>query len=65
MRLLLLAILLVPAQDDPRPNILFLIADDWGYGHAGCYGDAVVKTPTFDKLGADGVLFTRAYCASP
>jgi arylsulfatase A-like enzyme len=66
VRLLLLALLLAPtAQSDPRPNILFLIADDWGYGHAGCYGDKVVKTPTFDQLAADGVLFTRSYCASP
>ena len=31
-----------------RPNILFAIADDWGWPHAGAYGDPVVKTPTFD-----------------
>ncbi len=50
---------------DPRPNILVLIADDWGYGHAGAYGDKIVKTPAFDRLAAEGVLFTRAFCASP
>ncbi len=47
-----------------RPNILFAIADDWGW-HAGAYGDEVVKTPTFDQLAADGVLFTHAFVSSP
>lgn len=47
------------------PNILFLIADDWSYPHAGVYGDPVVRTPTFDKLAKEGALFTNAYVASP
>ena len=34
-----------------RPNILFCFADDWGWPHAGAYGDKVVKTPAFDRLG--------------
>ncbi len=48
----------------PRPNILFCIADDWGR-HAGAYGDPVVKTPTFDRLAREGVLFNHAYVSSP
>jgi len=48
-----------------RPNILFLIADDWSYPHASIYGDPVVQTPTFDFLASQGALFTNAYCASP
>ncbi len=44
-----------------RPNILFAIADDWSYGHAGAYGCRWVKTPAFDRVAAQGVLFTRAY----
>lgn len=48
-----------------RPNILIAMADDWGWPHAGAYGDPVVKTPEFDRLAADGVLFRNAYCASP
>jgi arylsulfatase A-like enzyme len=44
-----------------RPNILFAIADDWGYGHAGAYGSRWVKTPAFDRVARDGVLFTHAY----
>lgn len=50
---------------DKRPNILFCIADDWGWPHAGIYGDPVVKTPTFDKLAKEGVLFEHAYVSSP
>jgi len=48
-----------------RPNILFCIADDWGWPHAGAYGDPVVKTPTFDRLAREGVLFEHAYVAAP
>lgn len=48
-----------------QPNILFLIADDWSFPHAGVYEDQVVRTPTFDRLAAEGALFTNAYTASP
>ena len=48
-----------------RPNILFAIADDWGWPHAGSYGDPVVKTPTFDRLAKEGALFRHAYVSSP
>jgi N-sulfoglucosamine sulfohydrolase len=47
------------------PNILFAIADDWGWPHAGAYGDPVVETPTFDRLASEGVLFNHAYISSP
>src|SRR5688500_4491887 len=48
-----------------RPNILFAIADDWGYPHAGVYGYRAAKTPVFDRLAREGALFTRAFCAAP
>ncbi|MBN3521642.1 sulfatase [Algoriphagus lutimaris] len=48
-----------------KPNILFLIADDWSFPHAGVYGDPIVRTPTFDRLAKEGALFTNAYTASP
>ena len=48
-----------------RPNILFAIADDWGWPHAGAYGDPVVQTPTFDRLSQEGVLLTHAFVSSP
>lgn len=47
-----------------QPNILFAIADDWGWPHAGVYGDPVVQTPTFDRLAREGVLFNHAYISS-
>ena len=50
---------------DTRPNILFCIADDWGWPHAGAYGDPVVKTPVFDRVAKEGVLFNYAYISSP
>ena len=48
-------------QKETRPNILFAIADDWSFGHAGAYGSTWVKTPAFDRVARDGILFTRAY----
>ncbi|NQV24080.1 MAG: sulfatase [Rhodopirellula sp.] len=44
-----------------RPNILFAIADDWSFGHAGAYGCGWVQTPNFDRVAKEGILFTRAY----
>lgn len=48
-------------QRATRPNILFAIADDWSYGHAGAYGARWTNTPAFDRVAREGVLFTRAY----
>ncbi|MBT3200114.1 MAG: sulfatase [Phycisphaerales bacterium] len=53
------------AQAEKRPNIVFALADDWGWPHAGAYGDPVVKTPNFDNIAKEGVLFTNAYISSP
>ncbi|MDW8129406.1 MAG: sulfatase [Bryobacterales bacterium] len=50
---------------DPRPNILLCIADDWAWPHASAYGDRVVRTPVFDRIARQGVLFTNAFCAAP
>ncbi|HKS37789.1 MAG TPA: sulfatase [Verrucomicrobiae bacterium] len=54
-----------PSRGDALPNILFCIADDWSWPHAGTYGDSVVKTPNFDRVAREGALFTRAFCAAP
>ncbi len=48
-----------------RPNILFCLADDWGWPHAGAYGDGGVDTPSFDRLSREGMLFHNAYVTSP
>jgi uncharacterized sulfatase len=50
---------------DARPNILIAMADDWSWPHAGVYGDKVVKTPVFDRLAAEGLLFSHTFCVSP
>ena len=52
------------ADSDP-PNILFIISDDVSWAHAGAYGDKVVKTPSFDRIADEGVLFTNAFCSVP
>jgi arylsulfatase A-like enzyme len=44
-----------------RPNILFAVADDWSCGHAGAYGCKWVRTPAFDRVAREGILFTNAY----
>lgn len=54
-----------PGATAQRPNIIFAIADDWSWPHAGAYGDGAVKTPVFDRIAKEGVLFTHAFCASP
>ncbi|QGJ70407.1 Heparan N-sulfatase [Planctomycetales bacterium 10988] len=47
--------------DKDAPNILFCIADDASYPHMGAYGCDWVKTPAFDRVAAEGILFTNAY----
>jgi hypothetical protein len=59
--LLLLGGIQFAQGDEAPPNILFAIADDWGFGHAGAYGTKWVETPAFDRIAREGVLFTRAY----
>lgn len=44
-----------------RPNILFAIGDDISYPHMSAYGCTFVNTPAFDRVAADGILFTNAY----
>jgi N-sulfoglucosamine sulfohydrolase len=69
MKVIALLTLLLPAQPgqapDERPSFLFAVADDWSYPHAGVYGDKTLQTPTFDRVAAQGVLFTHSFCASP
>src|SRR5688572_11932619 len=48
-----------------RPNILFIFADDMGWGDLSCYGRPDYKTPNLDRLAAQGVRFTNAYSAAP
>src|SRR5215218_9096830 len=51
------------AADRP-PNIVFILADDLGYGEVGCYGQRVIRTPHIDRLAAEGMKFTRCYAGA-
>lgn len=48
-----------------RPNILFLLADDLGYGELGCYGQEVIQTPVLDNFAKKGIRFTNFYAGNP
>lgn len=47
-----------------KPNVIFIMADDMGYGDLGCYGQNAIKTPNIDKLAKEGMRFTQAYAGS-
>jgi N-sulfoglucosamine sulfohydrolase len=53
------------ALAESRPNILFIIADDASRDSFGAYGGTYVKTPAFDRIAREGVLFTQAYNCNP
>jgi arylsulfatase A-like enzyme len=55
---------LLKARAPQRPNILFILADDLGYGDLGCYGQSQIQTPNLDRLAADGMRFTQAYAGA-
>ena len=52
------------AQKQPKPNYLFILADDVTYSTLGCYGGKNVKTPNIDRLAREGIKLTRAYAAT-
>lgn len=49
------------AQKKAQPNIIFIMADDLGYGDLGCYGQKLIKTPNIDRLASQGIRFLQAY----
>ena len=51
----------IKEEQTSRPNILFCLADDAAYPHMGAYGTKWVRTPGFDRVAGEGILFTRAY----
>jgi arylsulfatase A len=51
------------AADTSRPNIIFVLADDYGVGEVGCYGADNYRTPNIDRLAREGLRFTNAYTA--
>jgi arylsulfatase A len=68
MRLFLLTLalmLLARSVAADRPNIVFMLADDMGYGDLACYGNPVIQSPNLDQLAEEGVRLLNCYAASP
>lgn len=65
--LLIVLILLTSCKQtkiERQPNIIYILADDLGYGDLGCYGQVKIETPNIDKLAAQGMLMTQHYAGS-
>ena len=50
---------------DVKPNIIYIMCDDMGYGDLGCYGQSYISTPNIDNMAKEGMRFTQAYSGSP
>ncbi len=61
VRSLLAPLLIASASAASKPNIIFILADDLGYGEVGCYGQEKIKTPHLDQLAKEGLRFTHHY----
>jgi arylsulfatase A-like enzyme len=59
-----IALAFIPTKAQTRPNIIFIHADDLGYGDLSCYGQRKFKTPNIDRLAAEGMRFTQYYAGS-
>ncbi len=62
--LLPLAWIVFACSADAAPNIVYILADDLGYGDVGCYGQKILKTPRIDQLASEGLKFTQHYSGS-
>lgn len=60
----LLALVLSLPLSARKPNIIYILADDLGYGDLGCYGQKIIKTPNLDRMAKEGMKFTRHYSGS-
>lgn len=54
-----------PGAGVKNPNIIYILADDLGYGDLGCYGQTKIETPNIDRLAANGIKFTQHYAGAP
>ena len=52
------------AESAVRPNIIFILADDLGYGEVGCYGQQIIHTPRIDQMAREGMRFTQFYAGA-
>ncbi|MEM9160269.1 MAG: sulfatase-like hydrolase/transferase, partial [Verrucomicrobiota bacterium] len=58
---MLLAFRAALANAAAKPNIIYILADDLGYGELGCYGQELIETPHIDGLAKEGMRFTQHY----
>ena len=61
----LLVLLSLAAFSKEKPNIIYILADDLGYGDLGCYGQKIIQTPHLDKLAAEGMRLSTQYRERP
>ncbi|MBM3889755.1 MAG: N-acetylgalactosamine 6-sulfate sulfatase (GALNS) [Verrucomicrobia bacterium] len=59
--LALFSVIVCASAADKRPNVIFILADDLGWGDLGCYGHERLKTPCLDRLASQGTVFTQFY----
>ncbi|WP_367874891.1 arylsulfatase [Luteolibacter sp. Populi] len=57
--------MLAPGAGADRPNVVFILADDLGYGEIGCFGQKKIPTPNLDRLAAEGIKLTQHYSGAP
>jgi len=62
--LLPLSVTSIDAQEARRPNLIYILADDLGYGDLSCYGQSTLKTPNLDRMAAEGIRFTNHHAGS-
>src|SRR5688500_1316492 len=60
----LLASIAIAGGAAAKPNVIFILADDLGYGDLGSFGQTRIQTPNLDRMAAEGVRFTQAYAGS-
>ena len=58
------SVISAPKKTD-KPNIIYIMCDDMGYGDLACYGQKYISTPNIDRMATEGMLFTQAYAGSP
>jgi len=61
----LTAIAVTAAEPTKKPNVIFILADDLGYGDLGVFGQKIIHTPTLDKMASEGMKLTQHYAGSP
>ena len=65
LKIIVLSLVLIGCKKEIQPNIIYILADDLGYGELGVYGQNKIKTPHIDALAKTGKLFTQHYSGAP